>query len=181
VAAEPAVAVWQIDPKHTFVEFAVGHMMVATVRGRFTSVSGTIRADEAHLADATVEVEIDAASLETHDPRRDTHLRSPDFLDVERHPSIHFRSTEVEQVTPSRLRVRGDLTIRDVVRPVAIEGALLGRQRGADGGEVAAFAGELELDRRDFGLIWNASLGGDAVLVGNTVKIRLDLEAIRQD
>jgi polyisoprenoid-binding protein YceI len=181
VAAESAVAVWQIDPKHTFVEFAVTHMMIATVRGRFESVSGTIRADDAHLADASVDVEIDAASLDTHDPRRDAHLRSPDFLDVERHPSIRFRSTVVEPLAPPRLRVRGDLTIRGVVRPVVIEAALLGRQRAADGSEVAGFTGDLELDRRDFGLVWNASLEADAVLVGNTVKIRLDLEAIRQD
>ena len=99
MAVESTVAVWQIDPKHTFVEFAVSHMMISTVRGRFESVSGTIRADDAHLADATVEVEIDAASLDTHDPRRDAHLRSSDFLDVERYPSIHFRSTGVSIMT----------------------------------------------------------------------------------
>jgi polyisoprenoid-binding protein YceI len=180
VAAEPAVAVWHIDPKHTFVEFAVAHMAIATVRGRFEGVSGTIRADDAHLADATVEVEIDAASLDTHDPRRNTHLRSSDFLDVERHPSIRFRSTGIEQLAPPRLRLRGDLTIRGVVRPVVIEAALLGRQRAPDGGEVAGFTGEIELDRRDFGLVWNASLDAGADLVGETVKIRLDLEAIRQ-
>jgi polyisoprenoid-binding protein YceI len=181
VAVESTVAVWQIDPKHTFVEFAVSHMMIATVRGRFESVSGTIRADGANPNAATVEVEIDAASLDTHDPRRDAHLRSPDFLDVERYPSIHFRSTGVEQVAPARLRLNGDLTIRGATRPVAIDVAQLGRGRGLDGLEVAAFSGELALDRREFGLVWNATLEAGAVLVGDTVAVRLDLEAIRQD
>jgi polyisoprenoid-binding protein YceI len=180
VAAETALSTWLIDPKHTFVEFAVSHMMIATVRGRFTGVSGTIRADEADPARSSVQVEIDSGSLETHDPRRDAHLRSADFLDVERYPTIEFRSTAVEPRDAARLRIDGDLTIRGVARPITFEVALLGR-RHVDGLEVAGFSGELDIDRREWGLVWNAPVGTDAVLVGTVVKIRLDFEAIRQD
>src|SRR4051794_36230887 len=110
------LSTWLIDPKHTFVEFTATHMMVATVRGRFSGVSGTIRADESDPSRSSVEVSIDAASLETHEARRDRHLRSSDFLDVERYPEILFASTRVERIEPEHLRVNGELTIRGATR-----------------------------------------------------------------
>ena len=173
--------VWQIDPKHTLVEFAVTYLTFTTVKGHFEGVSGTIRADDADPARAAVEVEIDAASLDTREGRRDIHLRSADFLDVERHPAITFTSTRVEPIDDRRLLVHGDLTIRGTTRAVVLDAELKGRGRNPDGLEVVGLAARTEIDRRDFGLTWNQAVETGGVLVGNTVAIQLEIQAIRQD
>src|SRR5579859_2725325 len=131
--------VWLIDPKHTRVEFATTYLMMTTVKGHFTGVSGTLRLDEADPARSSVVVEIDAASLDTGEPRRDTHLRSADFLDVERYPVLTFTSTRVEPVGNDRFRVEGDLTIRGITRAAVLDTRLKGRGRTPDGMDVAAF------------------------------------------
>ncbi len=173
--------VWQIDPKHTLVEFAVSYLGFTTVKGHFEGVSGTIRSDDANPARSSVEVEIDAASLNTREGRRDTHLRSADFLDVERHPTITFASTRVEPTAADRWLVHGDLIIRGTIRPVVLDTELKGRGRNPEGFEVAGLTARTEIDRRDFGLTWNQALETGGVLVGDTVAIQLEVQAIRQD
>jgi polyisoprenoid-binding protein YceI len=173
--------VWQIDPKHTLVEFAVSYLAFTTVKGHFDGVSGTIRSDQADPVRSSVEVEIDAATLNTRERRRDTHLRSADFLDVERHPTINFASTRVEVVAADRWLVHGDLTIRGTTRPVVLETELKGRGRNPQGLEVVGLAARTEINRRDFGLNWNQMLETGGLLVGDAVAIQLEVQAIRQD
>ncbi|MBI4504631.1 MAG: YceI family protein [Chloroflexi bacterium] len=171
---------WQIDAAHSVVEFAVKHLMLATAKGRFASVNGTVVADEADRARSTVEVTIDAASIDTRSEQRDGHLRSPDFLDVERYPTITFRSRRVEPLGGDRLRVAGDLTVRDVTREVVLDAAFHGRAKDPWGNERVGFSAQTTIDRRDFGATWNVPLAAGGVLVGNEVKIGIEVEAVRQ-
>jgi polyisoprenoid-binding protein YceI len=174
-------SLWVIDPVHTLVEFAVTRLGLTLIKGRFEGVSGTIRADEADLSRSSVVVELDAASLDTGEPRRDKHLRSADFLDVERFPSIRFRSTRVEPEEPDRLRVYGDLTIHGVTKPVTLETQIKGHGPEEDGREAAGFSADAQIERQDFGLTWNKQMKTGAVLVGDTVAIHLEVQAIRRD
>jgi polyisoprenoid-binding protein YceI len=174
-------SVWLIDPKHTRVEFAVTYLMMTTVKGLFTSISGTLRLDEADLSRSTVVVEIDAASLDTGETRRDTHLRSADFLDVERYTTVTFTSTRIEPLETDRFRVEGDLTIRGITRPVVLETRLKGRGRTPDGIAVLAFTAQAEIRRQDFGVQWNQPLESGGVLVDETVTIMLEVQALRQE
>ena len=173
-------AVWSIDPSHSHVEFAVRHMMVATVKGRFAEVEGTIALDEANPASSRVEARIPAASIDTREPNRDAHLRSADFLDAENHPYLTFRSTRVESHGRGRFTVHGDLTIRGVTRPLAFEGEYLGTNTNPYGFRVAGFSASTRINRRDFGLNWNAALETGGVLVADEVKISLEVEAVQQ-
>ncbi|HEY8477155.1 MAG TPA: YceI family protein [Chloroflexota bacterium] len=173
-------SLWQLDPAHTLVEFSARHLMVSTVKGRFRTVSGTIRADGDDPTRVEVSVTIDATSIDTGVPDRDTHLRSPDFLDVERFPTITFRSKRVEALGGDRYRVVGDLTIRDVTREVALDATLLGRAMGLAGKEVVGFTASTTIDRRDFGATWNVPLEAGGILVGNEVRIAIEAEAIRE-
>jgi polyisoprenoid-binding protein YceI len=172
--------IWQIDPAHTLVEFAVKHMMFATVKGRFGGVHGTIVDDAAGPSRSSVEVEIDAASIDTREEKRDAHLRSPDFLDVQNHPTITFKSSRVEHAGQDRLRVVGDLTIHGTTREVVLDTTINGRGTNPFGLEVAGFTAETTINRRDFGLTWNVALEAGGVLVGDTVKILLEIEAVKQ-
>jgi polyisoprenoid-binding protein YceI len=181
VAQRDRRTVWLIDPKHTLVEFAVSYLAFTTVKGHFAGVSGTIRGDAAEPAGASVEVEIDAASLDTREGRRDAHLRSADFLDVERYPTLAFTSTRVEPVGDRRLLVHGDLTIRGTTRAVVLDAELKGRGRNPGGFDVVGLAARTEINRRDFGLTWNQALETGGVLVGDAVAVQLEVQAIRQD
>jgi polyisoprenoid-binding protein YceI len=173
--------VWEIDPKHTLVEFGVKHMMFTTVKGRFTGVRGTINcADEADAARASVEAEIDAASVDTGEEQRDAHLRSAEFLDAERHPTLTFNSTGVERLDTERLRVVGDLTIRGVTREVALETTFNGMGKNPYGQEVAGFTAETTINRKEFGLTWNAALESGGLLVGDKLEILIEVQAIRK-
>jgi polyisoprenoid-binding protein YceI len=174
---------WIVDPTHTLVEFASRYMTLTTVKGRFAGISGTIHASEpaAEAGRATVEVEIDAASLDTRDARRDSHLRSADFLDVERFPSIIFTSTRVEPIDVTHFRIRGQLTIRDISREIAFDVTRQGQAKTPTGLDVAGFTASTEINRKDFGLIWNVPLEAGGWLVGDTVMILLEVQAIRQD
>jgi polyisoprenoid-binding protein YceI len=173
-------SIWQIDPAHTVVEFAVKHMMFATVKGRFGAVHGTIVDDAADPSRSSVEVEIDAASIDTREEKRDAHLRSPDFLDVQSYPTITFTSSRVERAGQDRLRVIGDLTIHGTTREVVLDTTINGRGTNPFGLEVAGFTAETTINRRDFGLTWNMALETGGVLVGDTVKILLEVEAVKQ-
>jgi polyisoprenoid-binding protein YceI len=170
---------WNIDPAHTEVGFSVKHLMISTVRGRFGDVRGTITFDESDLTGAAVEAEIATASIDTRQEQRDAHLRSADFFEVEKYPTITFRSRRVERIKGERYRIAGDLTIRDVTREVVLEGTDEGRGRDPWGGERLAFSAATTIDRRTFGLTWNQALETGGVLVSNEIKISLDVQAVK--
>jgi polyisoprenoid-binding protein YceI len=174
-----AKTVWQIDPSHTHVEFAAKHMMIATVKGRFAEVSGSVVLDEGDLANSSVEVTMGAASIDTRQEQRDEHLRSADFLDVATHPTLTFKSTRIEAAGEGEFRVIGDLTIRGVTREVTLNATDEGRGMDPWGGERMGFSAKTVIDRRDFGLVWNAALETGGVLVGNEVKISLEVEVVK--
>ncbi len=168
---------WTIDPVHTAVEFAVKHMMFATARGRFTEVSGTFTLDNEAIENSTVNVEIDAQSVTTNDEKRDGHLRSADFFDVENFPTLTFQSTKVERASSNNYKVTGDLTIRGVTRPAVLDVEVHGEGVNPWGQKVLGAAATTKVNRKDFGLNWNAALESGGVLVSDEVKIAIDLEA----
>ena len=172
---------WQIDPAHTEVGFAVKHMMLATVKGRFADVSGTITIDEADIANSSVDVTISAASVDTKQEQRDAHLRSADFFDVENHPELTFRSRQVKSAGDGKLRIVGDLTIRGTTREAVLETTEEGRGKDPWGNERVGFSATTSIDRREFGLTWNNALEAGGVLVGNDVRISLDVEAVKAE
>ena len=174
-----ARTIWAIDPAHTVAEFAVKHMVVATTKGRFKGVAGTIALDEQNLAGSSVDVSIEAATVDSGDERRDGHLKSPDFFDVETYPSISFKSTRVEG-RGDRFQVHGDLTIRDVTKPVTLEVERLGGGKTPFGTEILAYEAKGKINRKDFGLNWNAALEAGGMLVGDDVKITIDVETVKQ-
>jgi polyisoprenoid-binding protein YceI len=178
-AATPATT-WAIDASHSHVEFAVKHLMISTVKGRFAAVEGTIVLDEANPAASYVDVKIPAASIDTREPQRDAHLRSADFLDAENYPYLTFVSRRVEPKDGGEFIAEGDLTIRGVTKPVVLDGEFLGSTKTPFGTTVAAFSAKTKLNRKDFGLNWNAALETGGVLVGDEVKINLEVEAIQQ-
>jgi len=172
---------WRVDPTHSNVAFAVKHMMIATVRGRFAEVDGTVRYDETRPSNSQVEVSIAVATIDTQVADRDAHLRSADFFDAEKYSQITFRSTRVERSGSDRLRVSGDLTIHGVTRPVLLDVTEEGRGKDPWGGERAGFSATTTIDRREFGLVWNQALEQGGLLVGHEVKVSLDIELVRQD
>jgi polyisoprenoid-binding protein YceI len=172
---------WDLDPSHSLVEFSAKHMMIATVKGRFAGVRGTITQHGDEMARASVDVEIDTASLDTRDERRDGHLRSADFFDVENFPTITFKSTRVEPLGEDRARLIGDLTIKGVTREVALDVTLNGQGRNPYGKVIAAAEASTSINRKDFGLNWNVALETGGWLVGDSIKIFLELEAFRRD
>jgi polyisoprenoid-binding protein YceI len=174
---------WKIDPAHTAVEFAVKHMMFTTVRGRFKDVKGTVQADEANPSASSVTVEIAAASLDTGVADRDTHLRSADFLDVEKHPALTFRSKRVEGAAKKegdRFKVVGDLTIRDTTIEVTLDCTYEGTGKDPWGGTRAGARATTKIDRRDWGLKWNQALETGGILVANEVRIEVELQAVKE-
>ena len=180
VSEQGTTTVWQLDPAHTAVEFSAKHMMFTTVKGHFGAVKGTIHLDEQDVTRSSVEAEIDAASLDTRTEQRDTHLRSQDFLHVEQHPTITFKSTRVERLGEDHLKVAGDLTIRGTTREVVLDTTLTGRGKSPFGTTVAGFEATTSINRKDFGLNWNVALEAGGFLVGDTIKISIDAEAVLQ-
>ena len=179
-AGVPTRSIWQLDPAHTLVEFSGKHMMFTTVKGHFKSVRGTIVLDEADPSRSSVEVEIETPSLYSGVEYRDNHLKSADFLDIERHPTITFKSTHVELLGSDRAKVFGELTIRGITREVALDTELSGRGKDPRGREVISFDARTQINRKDFGLTWNVALETGGFLVGDIIKIELAVEAIRQ-
>lgn len=168
---------WTLDTAHSEIGFGVRHMMISTVRGKFTDFEGSIHLDEETIQNSSVEVEIDASSIDSANEDRDTHLRSADFLDVEQFPTLRFESRTVEEADGG-LRVTGDLTIKDVTREVVLEAEELGRGTDPWGNPRVAFRAETTIDRKAFGLTWNQALETGGVLVGNDVKISLEVQAV---
>jgi polyisoprenoid-binding protein YceI len=175
----PTAGDWELDPVHTSAQFVARHLMVSKVRGKFSDVSGTIHIAE-DPTESWVEVKIDPASVETGDEQRDAHLRSPDFLDVDRYPEITFRSTKVEGSSPSRFLVHGELTVHGVSRPVTLEAEYHGVTADPWGGRRAGFSATTEVDREDFGLTWNVAIEAGGFVVGKKVRLELEVEAVAQ-
>lgn len=165
---------WVVDPNHTEVAFVARHLMVTKVRGRFTDVTGTVRIAEP-IEESTVEATIKLASVDTHASDRDKHLRSADFFDVENHPEMTFRSTKVTADT-----LVGDLTVRGVTRPVTFDVTFNGVATDPWGNTKAGFEAEADVNRKDWGLNWNAALEGGGVLVSDKVKLVLDVQLLKQ-
>ncbi|MCA1732117.1 MAG: YceI family protein [Acidobacteria bacterium] len=179
-----ATTTWQIDPAHTAVEFAVKHMMFTTVRGRFKELKGTIEIDEQNPDRSRVEVEIAAASIDTGTPDRDTHLRSADFLDVDNHPTITFRSKKVEGAAKKegdRFRIVGDLAIRGTAIEVILEATYEGLGKDPWGGTRFGAEATTKIDRREWGLKWNQALETGGILVANEVKIEAEVQAVKAE
>jgi polyisoprenoid-binding protein YceI len=169
---------WKLDPSHTLVEFSAKHLMITTVKGRITDVEGTIVVDEKNPRNSSVEATLKAVSIDTRTEQRDQHLRSADFLNAELFPEIRFRSTKIEGDKDS-FKLTGDLTIRDVTRPITLDIQFEGQQTDPWGGERIGFSGSGKIDRREFGLTWNQALETGGVVVGNDVKINLEVEAVK--
>ncbi len=169
---------WEFDKAHTSITFSAKHMMVSTVRGRFDSFDGIVDLNEPNPADSKVDVTIQAASISTNDPRRDGHLKSADFFDVEQYPTITYKSTKVEQLSGDKYRVTGDLTVKDVTRTVPLDVTFEGETRGMQGGRHAGFTITTAINRKDFGLNWNVALEAGGWLVGDTIKIEIDAEVL---
>jgi polyisoprenoid-binding protein YceI len=174
----PAVGTWAIDPTHTQAEFVARHLMVTKVRGGFADVSGTIEVAE-EPEDSKVEVIIDVATVSSGTDDRDAHLRSADFFDVEAYPEMRFVSTSVEP-SGSSWKLRGDLTIKDITRPVTLDFEFLGISADPWGNAKAAFSASTEVAREDWNLTWNVPLEGGGVLVSKQVKLEIEVQAALQ-
>jgi len=169
---------WNIDTAHSGIRFSVRHMVFAKVRGRFADWRGTLELDPGDVTRAKVEVEIDAASIDTGVAERDDHLRSADFLDAAQFPSLRFESTQVEASGGNRYRVHGHLAIRGATREVVLDVEYAGEAKDPWGNQRAAFVATTSLDRRDFGLTWNQVLEAGGVLVGERIDIEIDVQAV---
>ena len=176
--ATGARTAWKLDPTHTHVEFSAKHMMITTVKGRITEIDGTIYTDEKDPKNSSVEATLKATSIDTRTDQRDQHLRSQDFLNVEKFPEIKFRSTRVEG-GKDHFKLTGQLTIRDVTKEITLDVDFEGRTKDPWGGERVGFSANGKIDRRDFGLTWNQALEAGGVLVGNDIKINIEVQAIK--
>src|SRR6267154_6900660 len=171
---------WNLDPAHTVAEFKVKHMMIANVKGHFSGVSGVLVRDESDPANDRVEATIEAASIETRNEQRDEHLKSADFFHAEKFPTLHFKSTSIRVVGDGELSVEGDLTIRGVTRKVrfAVEGPTP-PAKDPWGNTRIGLSASTKINRKDFGLTWNAALETGGILVGDEVTLTLDAQFVK--
>jgi polyisoprenoid-binding protein YceI len=169
---------WVIDPTHTTIGFSARHAMVAKVRGQFNEFAGSLTLDGSNPAASSAQLTVETGSIDTRNPDRDGHLKSADFLDVESFPNLTFTSTSVSGNGESFV-VTGDITIHGVTKSVDVKFELLGVSTDPWGGVRIGFEGSTEISRKDFGLVWNTALETGGVLVGDTVKIELDVEAVK--
>ena len=171
-------ATWNIDPSHTQATFTVRHMVISNVKGEFQSTKGVVKIDDKDLAKSMVDVTIDAASIHTREDKRDAHLRSPDFFDVERYPTITFKSTKVEKAGGDRYKVTGDLTMHGVTKPVVLDAALTPQVKGMMGEVRRGAQATTRVNRQEYGLKWNKMLEAGP-LVGDDVAIEINAELIK--
>ena len=177
---QAGTSTWNIDPTHTIAEFKVKHMMISNVKGQFAKVTGALTLDDSELANSHVEASIDATSIETHDAQRDAHLKSADFFDVEKFPTLTFKSTAISLVRPGELAVEGDLRIRDITRKVLfeVEGPTP-RAKDPWGNLRVAASATARISRKEFGLVWNTTLESGGLLVSDEVMIVPDVQFVR--
>jgi polyisoprenoid-binding protein YceI len=178
--APTSTTTWNIDPAHSVAEFKVKHMMISNVKGRFSKLSGALVFDESNLANSRIEVSAEAGSIQTGDEQRDAHLKSADFFDIEKFPSLSFKSKSVNTVRDGELSVEGDLTIHGVTRKVsfAVEGPTP-PTKDPWGNTRIAVSASTKINRKDFGLTWNAALETGGILVGEEVTITLDTQFVK--
>jgi polyisoprenoid-binding protein YceI len=169
---------WDFDLTHSGVHFSVRHLVVSKVRGQFKKWGGTLELDPADPTTAKAVIEIDAASIDTNEPRRDEHLRSGDFLLAADHPKLRFTSSKIERVDDSRFKVHGDLSIRGVTKQVVLNAELSGTVKDPWGGQRVGFTLATSIDRKDYGVSWNQALDHGGVAVGDKVEISIEIEAI---
>lgn len=170
---------WKIDTAHSMIEFSVKHMMISTVRGRFTQFDGNVVIDEKNLLGSSVTGAVEIASIDTHDAGRDGHLRSADFFAAEKFPQMTFRSTKLQRTGDGEYKVTGDLTIKDTTREVVFNVTDEGQNKDPWGNHRWGISATASINRKDFGLVWNVALETGGVLVGEQVKIAAELEVIR--
>ena len=180
IPASAATTAWQIDPNHSAAQFAVRHLGLSTVRGAFTKVSGTVSLDDKDITKSSVEVIIDAASVDTRVEGRDKDLRSDHFFDVAKYPTITFKSKKVEQVAAGKLKITGDLTIHGTTKEVAldVEGPSA-PVKDPWGNQRAAASASTKINRQDYGVKWNATMDNGGVVVGDDVAITIDVEMVQ--
>ena len=171
---------WTIDPAHSEITFNVRHMMITNVRGRMERFTVTIDFDEENPALSTVDVQIEAASVNTRDAQRDAHLRSADFFNADTYPYLTFKSKRVDVIDEDQGRIYGDLTIRDITRPVTLDVTYNGLATSPWGQTVAGFSATTKINRQDWGLTWNVPLANGGVLVGERITLSLEVELIKQ-
>ena len=171
----PLAGSWQIDPAHSGVEFAVTHLMISKVRGRFSDITGTVVSDGTPEG-SRIEVQVGAASIDTREASRDTHLRSADFFDVEKYPLITFASTSIKSKSDDEFHVAGNLTMHGVTKSIEFDVTSEGTGGDPWGGTRAGFSSSFTVDRRDFGLTWNQALETGGVVVSNTIKLTVDIQ-----
>jgi len=182
IPAAASAATYELDPAHSSAQFAVKHMMVSTVRGEFSKLSGSVTIDDKALEKASIEATIATATINTREPKRDGHLRSADFFDVEKYPSITFKSTEVKKISDGKYKASGSLTMHGVTKPVVLDVESPGLEVKDPGGKMRRGAvATTKINRKDFGLNWNKALEAGGVLVGDTVQVTLDLSLVRKD
>ena len=174
-------AVWELDPAHSSIGFGVRHMMISTVHGEFHTFSGKATGDPAHPTDATVEATIEAASIDTRNDKRDGHLKSPDFFDVEKFPTITFKSKKIEPGAAGHVKVTGDLTLHGVTKEVVfdVEGPTQAIKDPMGNTKAGAHA-TTKIDRKDFGLVWNKTMDGGGLMLGDDVDVTIDVEAAKK-
>lgn len=170
---------YSLDPAHTAAEFVVRHLMITRVRGRFSGVSGTIELRPGNDVPASIQASIDATTIDTREPQRDTHLKSADFFEVEKYPTLEFASTRIEG-TPRDFTIHGNLTIHGITREVDLKGEFEGHAPDPWGGQRVGYRASTTINRKDFGLTWNAALETGGVMVGDEVRIELEVEAVLQ-
>jgi polyisoprenoid-binding protein YceI len=171
---------WQLDKSHSEISFSVRHMMISTVRGRFEEFDGKFDVNETDPSQSKIEVEIQAASINTKDGQRDGHLKSPDFFDVEKHPTIAFKSKRVEKVDAQHVRLIGDLTIKNVTKEVVLAVEYAGQSKSPWGTVSAGFSAQTKINRKEWGLVWNVALETGGMLVGDEITISIELELVKQ-
>lgn len=174
-------APWEIDDSHSAAQFSVRHMMVTNVRGDFSKVTGVVNVDDKDPKKSTVEATIDAATINTRVAKRDEHLRSADFFDVAKHPSITFKSTQVKPKGSDKYQVIGDLTLHGVTRPVTLEVEATPEQKSPFGDVRRGLQATSKISRKEFGLTWNKAMDAGGVVVGDDIAITLDLELVRKN
>jgi polyisoprenoid-binding protein YceI len=172
---------WQIDNAHSAVQFTVRHMMISNVRGMFDKFEGTVDLDENHPENTTVHVVIDTASINTRQEQRDNHLRSGDFFDAENYPQMVFESTRVERTGEDTAKLHGNLTIRNITKPVVLDVEYVGQAKSPWGTTSAGFNASAKINRKDWDLTWNQGLETGGVLVGDDIKINIELELVKQE
>ena len=182
--AAPALAqstsTWEIDPAHSSIQFGVRHLMISTVKGTFPKFTATVVADEKEPTRAVAEASIDAASIDTREPKRDEHLRGADFFDVAKYPTITFKSTKVEPAGDRRFKVHGDLTMHGVTKPVALDVEVTPQVKGMRGETRAGARATTKINRKVFGINWSKTMDGGGLVVGDDVDVTIDVEGVKK-